>query len=166
MTGGGRPYIRPPLPDDARHILAMAQEFAAFHGDAATVTLYDIMQDICGGNPKSRVLLIETEDLVAGYSAGYFTYQIHKGRFGFEVQSLYIRDRHRGRGYGAALLRATARYALENGCQRVSLGADNGNEDAMRFYTHLGFKPARGGSWIQRYHLEGQELRNFVDGRP
>jgi len=48
-------------------------------------------------------------------------------------------DRHRGRGFGRALVEHVERLLLERGCPKVGLLVRNSNKDAAEFYRRLGY---------------------------
>jgi GNAT superfamily N-acetyltransferase len=54
------------------------------------------------------------------------------------LESLHVLARHRSRGTGAALVRATASRLLLLGHRTMRLGVVAGNDRAMRFYERLG----------------------------
>jgi GNAT superfamily N-acetyltransferase len=55
------------------------------------------------------------------------------------LAELYVREQHRRRGLGSALLGATIAYVRERGCDRVELGTDEDDTDAHRLYRAHGF---------------------------
>jgi ribosomal protein S18 acetylase RimI-like enzyme len=55
------------------------------------------------------------------------------------IHRMAVDHEARGRGLGAALLRAVAGAAVESGCLTLSLKVDPRNHSARRFYTALGF---------------------------
>ena len=55
------------------------------------------------------------------------------------LAELYVREEHRRKGLGAALLEATMAYARESGCDRIELNTDEGDTDAHRLYERHGF---------------------------
>ena len=71
------------------------------------------------------------------------------------VADLFVREPHRGRGVGRALIAEAERRAIERGMPRIMLGVVHGNVAAERSYRRQGFGdyalelikplPARGG---------------------
>ena len=76
-----------------------------------------------------------------------FRHLQHRGGLCAELESVHVREDHRSRGIGAALVSAAEDLARERGCYRVQLTSNNARHDAHRFYethgytaTHQGFK--------------------------
>jgi ribosomal protein S18 acetylase RimI-like enzyme len=59
----------------------------------------------------------------------------HRG----EIWGVYVRPAARGQGHAEALLRALIAAAAEQGAERLTLIASEGNRAALRLYTRLGF---------------------------
>ncbi len=57
-----------------------------------------------------------------------------------ELESVYVRADHRGRGVGAQLLAHAEEYARRRGCYRVQLASRNERLDAHRFYRAHGYE--------------------------
>jgi GNAT superfamily N-acetyltransferase len=55
------------------------------------------------------------------------------------LAELYVRDGHRRTGLGGELMDAVIAFALERGCDSISLGTDEGDHDAHRLYERKGF---------------------------
>ncbi|CAA9473175.1 MAG: hypothetical protein AVDCRST_MAG12-942 [uncultured Rubrobacteraceae bacterium] len=58
-----------------------------------------------------------------------------------EVQSMYVETSSRGRGVGSALVSEFLSWAGNRRADRVSVTAYAANEEAMGFYSRLGFRP-------------------------
>jgi ribosomal protein S18 acetylase RimI-like enzyme len=57
------------------------------------------------------------------------------------ITDLIVREPFRRRGFGAALLREAERWAAAAGATDLRIGVLSDNEDAMRLYRRVGFKP-------------------------
>ncbi len=58
-----------------------------------------------------------------------------------QVQSLYIRDDHRGQGLGQVLMAQALAWCAAHGAAEVGLHVSASNAGAARFYARLGFRP-------------------------
>ncbi|MGI5132680.1 GNAT family N-acetyltransferase [Pseudonocardia sp. CA-107938] len=61
------------------------------------------------------------------------------------IGPVYTAPEHRGRGYGAAVTAAAARWALDHGADRVLLFTDLANPVSNRLYPRIGFAPVYDG---------------------
>ena len=97
-----------------------------------------------------EVLVAEQDDEVVGVcQLLILPHFIHRGGRCAELEGVFVRARHRGRGAGAALIAAAEERARAAGCYRIQLTSRNVRRDAHRFYvahgyeaTHQGFKKA------------------------
>lgn len=58
-----------------------------------------------------------------------------------EVSNVYVLPDARGLGVGRALVTGLARWARERGARRLVLKTYSQNEDALRFWEAVGFRP-------------------------
>ena len=58
-----------------------------------------------------------------------------------EIKRVYVRERARGKGIGALLMRALMEHALQIGCNRVLLDTAPELAAARALYDRLGFRP-------------------------
>lgn len=61
------------------------------------------------------------------------------------IDDLCVEETCRGQHIGKALYEYAVRFAKENDCCRVTLNVWACNENARRFYEHLGFRPQKYG---------------------
>jgi len=83
---------------------------------------------------QPELFLVGTMDneVMASVMAGY---EGHRGWMNY----LAVAPRHRGRGYGRALVEHVERLLLERGCPKVGLLVRNTNKEAAEFYRRLGY---------------------------
>ena len=82
--------------------------------------------------PELFLVGIEDGALIASVMAGY---EGHRGWMNY----LAVAPRHRGRGFGRALVEHVERLLLERGCPKVGLLVRNSNKEAAEFYRRLGY---------------------------
>lgn len=83
---------------------------------------------------QPELFLVGTMDneLMASVMAGY---EGHRGWMNY----LAVAPRHRGRGYGRALVEHVERLLRERGCPKVGLLVRNTNKEEAEFYRRLGY---------------------------
>jgi ribosomal protein S18 acetylase RimI-like enzyme len=69
-----------------------------------------------------------------------------------ELESLAVRESHRGQGIGSALLDAIDEALEAQGIRDVFVGALAGNEGALRLYRRRGFRP----TWLYMSRFDGR----------
>lgn len=90
---------------------------------------------------RGDVLVAEVDGEVVGVTqVMVFPHFQHTGGWCAELESVHVREDHRGRGIGAALLGAAETLARERGCYRIQLTSRNVRVDAHRFYVANGFE--------------------------
>jgi GNAT superfamily N-acetyltransferase len=57
------------------------------------------------------------------------------------IENIVVAEEERGTGIGQMLLEQAERFAREQGCRALQLGALTGNEPALRAYRRAGFEP-------------------------
>ncbi|MFF0743707.1 GNAT family N-acetyltransferase [Streptomyces sp. NPDC004111] len=67
-------------------------------------------------------------------------HEIEPGERAHFVYDVEVDERHRGRGYGRALMTQAERIALEGGDTRLGLHVFAGNTPALRLYESLGYR--------------------------
>ena len=160
-------HLRPASADDVPAILGLIRELATYEREpeAVVATEADLRRDgfearSDGEGPAFRVLLAEWTEGEAtetiGFAFWFFTYSTWEGRRCLDLEDLFVKPVHRGRGAGLALMRALAREAEASGCTRFNWQVLDWNEPAIAFYERLGarLQPA----W-RSVRLEGDALR-------
>jgi GNAT superfamily N-acetyltransferase len=149
--------IRPAVAEDARLILTLVRELAAYEreSDAVVASEADFLRDGFGASPRFHVLLAEWDGQPAGFAFYLFTYSTWRGRPVLYLEDLFVRPEHRKKGIGLALMRRLAQIAVEEGCARFAWEVLDWNEPAIRFYESLGASVLR--PWLN-VRLEGDAL--------
>lgn len=95
------------------------------------------------GGDASRIYLACEDDEAVGYllltlldlPANAFMY----ARRSLYIESIAVKEGHRNRGYGAALLETARIVAREQGCEQIELDTWGFNESAHAFFRAHGF---------------------------
>jgi GNAT superfamily N-acetyltransferase len=98
---------------------------ALFGPHPACECLVGVEQDAQGNVPVTFALF-------------FHNFSTFLGRKGLYLEDLYVKQDHRGKGYGRAMLVQLARVANERGCGRFEWSVLDWNENAIGFYHGLG----------------------------
>ncbi len=92
------------------------------------------------GSTVEAVMLWPDDDagVPAGFALYFHNFSTFLGRRGLYLEDLFVEPRHRGRGFGRALLKHLAALAVERGCGRFEWAVLDWNVDAQAFYQGLG----------------------------
>lgn len=124
-------------PEHLPDILSMIRALSAVHGDTAKVT-GDGLQDIFfGPAPLATALIAHQNGDSVGYAALTPLMVIHDGKIRLDIHHLFVRDAHRGKGIGTALIAAAKAHAIRLGATRLTIGTDAGNHSAIAAYRAM-----------------------------
>jgi len=110
-------------------------------------------------NSRSRVLVLDFEDRIAGY-ATYGASRLRMLPYGGEIFELYLAPEFQGLGLGTRLFRAARQALAEEGYGAVLIWALAPNSRAVSFYERLG------GKQVVRRHenIDGTEIERIGFG--
>jgi GNAT superfamily N-acetyltransferase len=132
--------IRPAAPSDVAHIHAMIVELAVFekleHQVVATEAL--LHEGLFGARPSCEALIGEADGEVVSYALFFHNFSTFLTKKGLYLEDLYVRQAHRGKGYGDAMLKKLAEIAVERHCGRFEWSVLDWNEPAINFYKAKG----------------------------
>ncbi len=130
--------IRAALAADMPVLSMLIHELAAFEHLPVAVTEADLLRDGFCEPPKFRALVAEWDGQPAAYALFFGYYSTFEGRRGLFLEDLYVRDQHRGKGIGKALLARVASIARQENCFGVRWQVLDWNTPAIEFYKGLG----------------------------
>jgi GNAT superfamily N-acetyltransferase len=144
-------------PDDAKLIHRFVCELALYEREpqAVEVTPETLRAQLASDPPPFECLIAELCDEPAGFALFFHNYSTWKGRRGIWLEDLYVSERYRRRGVGAALFEAVSRLAVERGCGRLEWAVLDWNRPAIGFYERLGALALR--DW-SIFRLTGEAL--------
>ncbi len=132
--------IRPATPADVPHIQAMIMELAVFekleHMVIATEAL--LHEGLFGVRPACEALIGEEHGQVVSFALFFHNFSTFLTRKGLYLEDLYVKQAHRGKGFGRQMLVALARLAVERDCGRFEWSVLDWNAPAIRFYQGMG----------------------------
>lgn len=121
------------------------------------ITLEQLKQDGFGLHPVYDFFIAESESETVGMALFYFRYSTWKGK-ALYLEDLVVREKHRGEGYGKALLNAIVEEAHKTKCEQVRWQVLDWNEGAINFYKKIGAK--LDDEWIN-CTLNAQQIKAF-----
>lgn len=138
--------MRPPEPfrvrlatrDDADLLFPM---FEAFYGPYfQPKTVEAIRGHMAAAAAMDHVLVAEEGGVPLGFASLRLIPQVEADPPHAELSDLFVREPHRRRGVGRALMDFAERLARDRGCARMYLVTGFDNEGARAFYRAAGFR--------------------------
>lgn len=150
--------LRPARPGDEPLLLQLITELAEYErmADRVEAGVDNLHRSLFGPEAVAHAVIAEYDGPVAGFALYFFNYSTFTGRPGLYLEDLYVRESHRGRGIGKALLLHLARIARDRRCGRMEWAVLNWNTPAIAFYDRLGATPQN--DWTV-YRLDEAGLR-------
>ena len=140
MTSATHFSIRPAEPSDITHIHSMIVELAVFekleHMVVATEEL--LHEGLFGTKPSCEAIVGEENGEVVAFALFFHNFSTFLTKKGLYLEDLYVRQSHRGKGYGTQLLARLAQLAVERNCGRFEWSVLDWNEPAINFYKAMG----------------------------
>jgi GNAT superfamily N-acetyltransferase len=135
--------IRTATRGDGPLVFDFIRELAVYEklADAAVASVADIDAALFCEAPKAFALIAEWDGAPCGFALYFFNFSTFVGRHGVYLEDLFVRESHRGKGVGNALLARLARIAKENDCGRLEWSVLDWNAPSIAFYKSLGAVP-------------------------
>lgn len=170
--------VRPATPSDVAQMHDMILELAAYEQGLHEVVASeaDLARALFGGTafssepantpsgtPGIYAHVIDDPDGegLAGMSIWMLNYSTWEGQYGVYLEDLFVRERHRGKGYGRALMENLARICVEHNYTRFQWWVLDWNQPAIEVYHRLGAVAMD--EWTV-YRLTGDPLRRLGSG--
>ncbi len=141
---------------DAKLVAKMMRKLAVLHGDKPKTSGRHFTKYTLGQTPLSMAWIAYAGKIPAGFAVAYDWMNFVRGKPTRTLDLLFVDEEYRGRGIGAALIKATAADACAKGISRVMTSANNGNKAAQKYYCRLGF--TEHAITHKKYVLEGKAL--------
>jgi GNAT superfamily N-acetyltransferase len=140
MNTDTRFSIRPAQPADVAHIHSMIVELAVFekleHLVVATEAL--LHEGLFGSKPSCEAIVGEEDGQVVTFALFFHNFSTFLTKKGLYLEDLYVRESHRGKGYGTRMLKRLAQIAVERNCGRFEWSVLDWNEPAITLYKAMG----------------------------
>lgn len=118
-----------------------------------------VERTLFGPRPYAEVLIAEDGGEPVGFALFFHNYSTFLAQPGIYLEDLFVRETHRGKGIGKALLAKLAAIAVERDCGRLEWAVLDWNKDAIGFYERLGARP--NSEWTV-YRLTGDALAGLA----
>lgn len=132
--------IRPAQPSDVAHIHGMIVELAVFekleHMVVATEAL--LHEGLFGAHPACEAIIGEENGEVVTFALFFHNFSTFLAKKGLYLEDLYVKQAHRGKGFGSQMLVKLAQLAVERNCGRFEWSVLDWNATAIKFYEAMG----------------------------
>jgi GNAT superfamily N-acetyltransferase len=132
--------IRPVQPGEEGRLLELIRELAVYEkmADEVVATPELLAASLFGAESACEAVFALWQGKVVGFALFFRNFSTFVGRPGLYLEDLYVRQSHRGRGIGKALLLHLAGIARERGYGRMEWSVLDWNRPAIDFYRSLG----------------------------
>jgi GNAT superfamily N-acetyltransferase len=132
--------IKPATADDAPVILGFIKKLAEYEKLAHEVTATEdgLRRTLFGEHRYAEVIIGYDRGEPVGFALFFHNYSTFLAKPGIYLEDLFVDERHRGKGFGKALLVHLARLAKERDCGRLEWSVLDWNEPSINFYKSLG----------------------------
>ena len=139
MTSNKTFQLRPAQPSDVAHIHAMIVELAVFEKLEHLVVATQAMlhEGLFGPRPACEAIMGEEDGEIVTFALFFHNFSTFLTRKGLYLEDLYVKQDHRGKGYGRQMLVALAQLALERNCGRFEWSVLDWNEPAINFSKRM-----------------------------
>jgi len=152
--------IRAATPDDVAVIGQFIRELAAYEKLSHEVVVHAelLRAQLFGARPAAEVRLGFVAGEPVACAIFFQNFSTFLGRPGIYLEDLFVREPHRRRGHGRAMLEDLAREANRRGCGRFEWSVLDWNAPAIAFYEQFGARILP--EW-RTCRLDGEALARF-----
>ena len=151
--------FRPATPADIPQILQFIKLLAEYEKLGNEVTATEVLlKEWLFEKKIAEIIFAEVDNEAVGFALFFYNFSTFLGRAGLYLEDLYVKESHRGKGYGKAILQELARLAVARGCGRLEWQCLDWNKPSIDFYLSLNARPMD--DWTV-YRLTGDALLNM-----
>lgn len=156
----GKLSFRTATENDVGVIMRFIMELAEYEKLAhEVVATEELIRKWVFERKMAEVILLSVDSEDIGFALFYHNFSTLVGRAGIHLEDLYICPKHRGKGYGKALLARLAAIAVERDCGRLEWWCLDWNKPSIDFYLAIGAEQMS--DWTT-YRLDGENLKNIA----
>jgi GNAT superfamily N-acetyltransferase len=132
--------IRPARPGEAPLVLQFVRELAEYEKltDECVATEAMIDAALFGEAPHVFCDIAEWEGAPVGFAFWFLNFSTFSGKSGLYLEDLFVRETHRGKGIGKALMSHLAGKCATNGWGHFQWAVLDWNTPSIDFYKSLG----------------------------
>ena len=146
---------------DAGLILKFIKDLAKYEKmENEVIATEALLKEWIFDKQKAEVIFALKDGKEVGFALFFHNFSTFLGRAGIYLEDLYVMPKHRGFGYGRAILRKLAQIAVERGCGRLEWWCLDWNKPSIDFYLSLGAEPMS--DWTV-YRIAGDTLNNLAE---
>lgn len=146
---------------DAGLILKFIKDLAKYEKmENEVIATEALLKEWIFDKQKAEVIFALKDGKEVGFALFFHNFSTFLGRAGIYLEDLYVMPKHRGFGYGRAILRKLAQIAVERGCSRLEWWCLDWNKPSIDFYLSLGAEPMS--DWTA-YRIAGDTLNKLAE---
>lgn len=146
---------------DAGLILKFIKDLAKYEKmENEVIATEALLKEWIFDKQKAEVIFALKDGKEVGFALFFHNFSTFLGRAGIYLEDLYVMPKHRGFGYGRAILRKLAQIAVERGCGRLEWWCLDWNKPSIDFYLSLGAEPMS--DWTA-YRIAGDMLNKLAE---
>ncbi len=138
--------LRAARPGDELLLLDLIGELAEYEKLAHEVeaTTGDLSGSLFGSDAVAEAVIAQWQGQAVGFALFFRNFSTFVGRPGLYLEDIYVRESHRGKGIGKALLLHLVDIARRRNYGRMEWSVLDWNQPAIDFYRSLGARPMSG----------------------
>jgi GNAT superfamily N-acetyltransferase len=139
----GMVYIYHAKIDEAEILLSFIKELADYEKmlDKVSGDVEDIKKTFFCNNPKVKAIFLkeykESEEIL-GFAIYFYNYSTFLCKHGIYIEDIYIKEKHRGHGFGKKIFQFISQIAIDKDCGRVEWWCLDWNKKSIEFYLKMG----------------------------
>ena len=146
---------------DAGLILKFIKDLAKYEKmENEVIATEALLKEWIFDKQKAEVIFALKDGKEVGFALFFHNFSTFLGRAGIHLEDLSVMPKHRGFGYGRAILRKLAQIAVERGCGRLEWWCLDWNKPSIDFYLSLGAEPMS--DWTV-YRIAGDTLNKLAE---
>lgn len=132
--------IKPATINDAQTIVDLIKAIADYEklSDQVMATQESIIEHLFSQKSYAECLIGFENNEPIGFALFFHNFSTFVSKPGIYLEDLFIKESHRGKGYGKKLLLQVIALAKQRNCGRVDWSVLNWNKPAIDFYESLG----------------------------